>query len=250
MVAWTDHAAAHSRHTQGSAEPLSCKAVPVRHLALLLLALAGQACADASGRFQAFEDRRVALGSDAAQGGQAGAASGGAGGAADACSPPAPGVVRGPALLALETSTSPGLPIMFLGQVETPELDGQTAVKYDYQALDAGDRATLVGEMLTVGPYAIGEDGSFDAPTAKSTLPGSANAILPGLEITSQLTLHGTICGVESFYCGTVTGTVYAPIQGPTTGQFGLTLLGSDGELPARPRYGCDEKALAPELEP
>jgi hypothetical protein len=159
-------------------------------------------------------------------------------------------VVRGLALLALETDTSPGFPILFLGQVETPELASQTAVEYVYRALDASDRATEVGEQLKVGPYAIGDDGQFDAPTDRSKLPGSANAILPGVEIDSQLTLHGTICGVAKFYCGTVTGTVYFPVQGPTSGQFGLTLLQSKDAMPDRPRYGCDEDALAPELEP
>lgn len=216
-----------------------------RLLAVLLALLTLPGCADASGRFQAFEDRRVALG------GEGGAPSaGGAGGADDGCMPPAPGVVRGTALLALETSTALGVPILFQGEVETPELDGKTAVKYSYRALDASDRRTQVGDPLVVGPYAIGEDGRFDAPTDKSTLPGSANAILPGVPITSQLTLHGTICGVASFYCGTVTGTVFSPVQGPTTGQFGLTLLEEDDELPARPRFGCSEDALGPALEP
>jgi hypothetical protein len=218
-----------------------------RSFALILLLVSAPACADARGRFAAFEDRRSALDDQAGQGGE----SAGAGGSGETCAPPAPGVVRGSALLALETSTSPGSPILFVGQVETPELDGKTAVEYIYEALDASDRTTPVGDQLRVGPYAIGDDGSFDAPTGRSTLPGSANAILPGVPIDSELTLHGTICGVATFYCGTVTGTLYSPVQGPTTGQFGLTLLGSADELlPARPRYGCSEAALGPELEP
>ena len=200
-------------------------------------------CADASGRFQEFEDRR-ALGDSSA------GASGSAGGAGDACSPPEPGVVHGLALLALETSAQRGVAILFFGEVETPELDGKTAVKYSYKALDAHDRHTEVGDALEVGPIAIAEDGKFDGETANSTLPGSANAILPGIPITSQLTLHGTICGVSDFYCGTVTGTTTAPVAGPTTGQFGLLLVPSIDDIPARPRFGCAEKALAPELKP
>ncbi len=214
-----------------------------RVLALLGLALLG--CADASGRFQEFEERRGALAGDA---GGAPDGAGGAGGEA-ACKPPAPGIVRGPALLALETSTLPGTAILFFGQVETPELDGATAVKYSYKALDAGDRQTQVGDPLVVGPYAIDADGHFDAPTANSTLPGSANAISPGLDITSQITLHGTICGVSDFYCGTTTGTVSAPFAGATTGHFGLTLLPSLDDIPARPRFGCGNDDLAPELQ-
>jgi hypothetical protein len=121
-------------------------------------------------------------------------------------------------------------------------------VQFNYRALDATDRLTEVGEPLVVGPYAIAEDGRFDAATAESTLPGSANAILPGVPITSQLTLHGSICGVAAFYCGSVTGSVSAPIAGPTTGQFGLTLLNGIEDMPARPRFGCSEDALAPKL--
>lgn len=224
-------------------------------VAVLLLACAAGAtsagCADASGRFQEFEDRRVSLqgNSDQAGANSAGASAAGAGGAENGCGTPAPGVVHGLAVLALETATTPGTAILFFGEVETPELDGATAVKYSYKALDASDRHTEVGEPLLVGPYPIAADGSFDAPTGSSTLPGSANALLPGVAITSELTLHGTICEVSDFYCGTVTGTVTAPIQGPTSGQFGLQLVRSLDDIPARPRFGCAEDALAPALD-
>jgi hypothetical protein len=217
-------------------------------LVALAVALALAGCADASGRFQAFEDRRGALDGQGGTASVAGA-TGSSGSAGElGCVPPAPDVVSGLALLALETSMTPGIAMLFLGQIETPELDGATSVKYSYRALDATDRQTQVGEPLVVGPYPIGEDGSFNAPTGKSTLAGRANPILPGVEIVSDLTLHGTICGVDTFYCGTVTGTVYSPLAGPATGRFGLTLLESAADLPARPRFGCGEKALAPAL--
>jgi hypothetical protein len=211
----------------------------------LLVALALASCADASGRFQAFEERRGGLEGQAGTNPSAGAT--GSGGE-PGCAPPAPDVVSGVALLALETSMAPGIAMLFLGQIETPELDGATSVEYSYKALDATDRRTQVGEPLVVGPYPIGQDGAFNAPTGKSALPGRANPILPGVEIVSDLTLHGTICGVETFYCGTVTGTVYSPLAGPATGQFGLSLLDSAADIPARPRFGCSAKALAPAL--
>lgn len=210
---------------------------------LLLIGCLCASCADAAGRFQQFENRRASL--DDAASGMAGASGAGAG---ENCMPPAPDVVHGPALLALETSGGPGAPILFFGVVETPELDGQTAVKYSYKALDTRDRHTEVGEPLFVGPYPIAEDGTFDAPTAEAELPGEADAILPGVPIISQLTLHGTICGVSDFYCGTVTGTVKSPFAGPTKGQFGLQLVKSLDDIPARPRYGCAEDALAEPL--
>ena len=211
----------------------------------LLVALALVGCADASGRFQAFEERRGALDGQAGRAHVAGA-TGSAG--EPGCAPPAPDVVSGVALLALETSMTPGIAMLFLGQIETPEVDGATSVKYSYKALDATDRQTQVGDPLVVGPYPIGDDGTFNAPTGKSALAGRANPILPGVEIVSDLTLHGTICGVDTFYCGTVTGTVYSPLAGPATGQFGLTLLDSAADMPARPRFGCSPRALAPAL--
>jgi hypothetical protein len=216
-----------------------------RSAAVALAALVGLGCSDARGRFEEFERRR----GDADFGG-AGQASGDGGAAgAKECAPPAPGVVRGPALLALETATTPGKAILFFGEVDTPELEGRTSVVYRYKALDARDRRTELGEPLVVGPYPIGDDGKFDAPTAKAALPGGANALLPGVEIVSELTLHGTICGASEFYCGVVSGHVYEPFDGPATGQFGLLLVDSIDEVPARPRFGCAEDALAPALE-
>jgi hypothetical protein len=139
---------------------------------------------------------------------------------------------------------------MFWGEITTPEHEGHTGVKYVYRPLDALDRRTEVGDELEVGPYAIADDGQFDFHTPLSTLDGRADAILPGVPITSELTLHGTICGVETFYCGDVTGRTTAPFEGPTSGHFGITLLASKDDIPARPRFGCAEDALAPELMP
>jgi hypothetical protein len=203
-----------------------------------LLLLLG--CADAAGRYEAFAARR---------GGGAGGAGAGAPSTSDTCSPPAPGSVEGPALLAIETDALPEAAVLFFGELSTPELDGRTAVMYRYRALDATDRRTELGDELSVGPYAIEPDGSFEAPTPEATLPGAANPILPGVPITSQLTLHGSICEVSSFYCGSVSGRVSSPVQGPARGQFGLTLLDTGTEVPARPRFGCSEDALAEALE-
>lgn len=143
---------------------------------------------------------------------------------------------------------APGVAILFLGELETPEVDGKTGVKFTYRALDAGDRETLVGDELVVGPYAIEDDGAFEAPTPLATIPGAANAILPGVPITSELTLHGTICGVDEFYCGTVSGEVVSPFAGPASGNFGITLLAGGSAIPERPRFGCADDAFAKPL--
>jgi hypothetical protein len=193
------------------------------------------ACSDARGAYEAFGAR-----ADQAEQDDAGTDAG-------PCVPPSPGAISGRALIAVGTSISPGRPILFLGDLETPELDGKTAVTFVYRPLDASDRKTEVGNVLSLGPFGIEDDGSFVAPTGEATLPGEANALLPGVPITSDLTLHGTICGVERFYCGTVTGEASYPVMGPIEGDFGLELVGD--ELPENPRYGCAEEDVALPLE-
>jgi hypothetical protein len=201
----------------------------------LLSCCVSLACSDARGAYEAFGAR-----ADQAERDDAGPDAG-------PCTPPSPGEISGRALIAIGTSISPGRPILFLGDLETPEMDGETAVTFRYRPLDASDRETEVGDVLELGPFIVQSDGSFVAPTGEATLPGEANALLPGVPITSDLTLHGTICGVQTFYCGTVTGEASFPVMGPIEGDFGLELVGD--ELPANPRYGCAEEAVAVPLE-
>lgn len=155
------------------------------------------------------------------------------------CTSPPPGSIDGPALIAVETTLGAGLPILFLGHASTPAIAGAPHVALSYRALDATDRKTTVGDLLTAGPFPIAEDGAFEAELPSDTLAGSANPILPGVPITSQLTLTARICGIQSFYCGTVTGNVTSPVQGTLAGRFGLTMLESKQEIPREPRYGC-----------
>lgn len=205
-------------------------------------------CADARGRFEEFEERRT--NSVRTPSGEAGAAGAEGSGGEPGCMPPEPGVVQGHALLAMDTIALPGTALMFWGELETPPHEGKTGVKYTYRALDALDRRTEVGDELALGPYTVEDDGTFAFLTPLSTIDGRANAILPGVPITSELTLHGTICGVSTFYCGKVSGETTAPFIGPTSGNFGITLLASKDAIPERPRFGCAEDALSPALTP
>ncbi|HEY4105459.1 MAG TPA: hypothetical protein VGM44_16285 [Polyangiaceae bacterium] len=203
-------------------------------LQALLLCAAG--CADARGRFEDFQSRLAQepdSGSDADDGGP--------------CTPPDPNVVGGPALLALDTNLIPGEPVLFLGTIDTPPLDGTTAVHYVYHAVDAEDRHTLVGDALEVGPFAL-TDGLLTALVPESTLDGRANPQLYGTPIDSKMTLSGHICGVKSFYCGTLTGITSGLISGPFSGHFGITLLPSLDAVPAQPRFGCDASDVAAPL--
>jgi hypothetical protein len=211
-----------------------------------MLACAAQVmpgCADARGRFDAFHNRLQATPDASSE-----ASSAGSGGdSTEGCTPPAPGAVAGPALLAIGTSFAAGKPILFLGTIDTPALDGTTAVQFAYRALDALDRSTRVGPALEVGPFAL-VDGVLTAPVPKSTLVGDADPIVYGVPITSEMTLTGQICGVRSFYCGTLTGSTNGYVNGPFTGQFGITLLDGPDAVPARPRFGCGAADIADPL--
>lgn len=177
-----------------------------------------------------------------------------AGGAAGAnnsddgpCVPPAPGVVTGPALLAIDTNLTAGAPILFLGSIDTPAMAGTTAVHFVYHALDSQDRSTRVGDQLEVGPFPL-DQGVLTALVPESTLDGRANPVLYGTPIDSEMTLVGRICGVRAFYCGTLTGSTSGLISGPFTGHFGITLLSGPDAVPDQPRFGCDAQDLAPPL--
>jgi len=208
-------------------------------LALCAAALAG--CADARGRFEDFQNRLQDGGAETGGGAGAGASDGGGvdqtydGGL---CTPPAPGTVSGPALLAVDTSLAAGHPILFLGTIDTPAFDDTTAVHFVYRALDSLDRRTLVGDLLEVGPFPL-HAGQLTAPVPESELNGDANPVLHGAPITSEMTLSGHICGVQAFYCGTVEGRSTGLISGAFTGRFGITLLSDIATIPERPRFGC-----------
>lgn len=211
-----------------------------RITAVLFTGALGAACADASDRYRDFSRRAAETGFD-----------GGASAPDGSCAPPPPGSIEGLALLAVENSFGPGLPVLFFGELRTPELSGKTHVVFDYHPLDASDRRTRLGELLHVGPFAIETDGAFVAAMPKQTLPGAANPLLPGVPITSELELRASICGVAEFYCGTVGGRTESPIRGEVAGQFGLTLLPPGETLPpARPRFGCSSEAVAAPLGP
>jgi hypothetical protein len=205
--------------------------------------LFGVGCADARGRFESFESRARSS-ADSAAGTQ---------GIVDEsydagpCLPPDPNAVTGPALLAFDTNSNAGLPILFLGTIATPALAGTTAVDFVYRALDSQDRTTRVGEELEVGPYPL-ENGVLMARVPETTLDGAANPILHGVPLTSSLTLYGHICGIRRFYCGTLDGQLSGVLSGPVTGHFGITLLTGPDTVPDRPRFGCGATDIAEPL--
>lgn len=223
--------------------PVLSDARPLRPAlrAFVLCVAAIPGCADARGRFEDFQNRLQDGGAGYAGGGDAQPADSGVfdetydGGI---CVPPAPGAVSGPALLAIDTNLAAGHPILFLGTIDTPEVEHTTGVHFVYRALDSLDRTTQVGVVLDVGPFPL-RDGQLTATVPESELAGEANPVLHGAPITSEMTLNGHICGVHDFYCGTVEGRSTGLISGPFSGRFGITLLSDSSVIPERPRFGC-----------
>jgi len=213
-------------------------------LACALSTAAASGCADARGRFEDYQSRvaQSAAGSAPMDAGPLDEAYDGG-----PCTPPSPDLVKGPALLAVDTNFAPGQPTLFLGDIATPALDDTTAVHFVYHALDSLDRSTRVGAELSVGPFPL-YNGELVAKVPESELAGEANPVLHGAPITSEMTLIGHICGVRSFYCGTVQGQSKGLVSGPFSGNFGITLLAGPDAVPERPRFGCGSEDFAPPL--
>lgn len=201
-------------------------------------------CADARGRFEDFQNRSNDVDAEPTPSDSGVLDETYDGGV---CTPPAPGTVSGPALMAVETSLAAGRPILFLGHIDTPEVEGTTAVHFVYRALDSEDRRTRVGEELEVGPFPL-HDGKLVALVPESELAGEANPVLHGAAITSEMTLTGHICGLHRFYCGTLNGQSTGLLTGPFNGRFGITLLGGLDAVPERPRFGCGSDDFAEPL--
>jgi hypothetical protein len=211
---------------------------------VLLAFVSSAGCADARGRFEDFQNR-LSDGGAGAQATDSGVLDQSYDGGP--CTPPAPGTVNGPALLAVDTSLAAGHPILFLGRIDTPEFDHTTAVHFVYRALDSLDRSTRVGAQLEVGPFPL-HDGELLADVPESELDGDANPVLHGAPVTSEMTLSGHICGVQRFYCGTVDGRSTGLVTGPFSGRFGITLLSGPDAVPERPRFGCGPDDFAEPL--
>lgn len=163
--------------------------------------------------------------------------------------PPRPGEGDGPVLLVVSTSLSPRLPVLFKGDVQSVDVDGRTGLTFNLSPLNAFDRTTLVGEPLAEGPFVIGDDGVLVADIPRGITPELANPVTAG-DVDSQVTLTGTVCHVAEpwssgpvdmagQYCGIVSGTLYAPVEGPLTGDFALIRLADIDVIPDPPPYNC-----------
>ena len=212
--------------------------------AVLLLSSTG--CVDPEGSFDDFAERKQRTGG-----------TGGSGGNADSgpCNIPSAGQADGPVLLVVSVATlDASKPVLLGGSITTTEPPRE--VHFNLQPLDAMDRKTAVGAAIQQ-TYPVLDDGALLAALDRTTIDGRANAIAYNSPIDSQVTLDGSVCKLaqpwssgpvtpDNFYCGTLTGHLFAPIDSAIDGTFTLIRLGSAAALPEPPPIDCAGTLASP----
>jgi hypothetical protein len=116
-------------------------------------------------------------------------------------------------------------------------------VSFDLQPLDAHDWHTPVGVPTSGGPFALDQDGLFDAAFATVTVPPEANPI-SGTELVMTPALHLT--ERAPLACGDVTGEVTQPIMLDLSGStFTLQPITDPGNYPT-PLIDCTGEPAPP----
>lgn len=149
--------------------------------------------------------------------------------------------VEGTFLFAMATELGPTKPLVFLTEVTT-EADG---LSFTFQPLAAADRKTPVGDPITVGGYAITEEGTFEADLPVLKVPGLGNPIT-GTDIEADVALEGAVCA--DALCGGFIGKVLKPITydlTPGKNTFYMERVPDGEDPPAQPFLDCDAKKIA-----
>ncbi len=216
--------------------------------ALPVLAMAVSGCTNPEGAFNDFTDRQKALqeaGTDAGAGVDAEVDAG-------SCMPPGPGDLDGQYLFALSAALNPKLPVLFLAHLKSVAYAGSGAagvgLDMTLQSLDAKDRKTPVGAPLVIPTLGLGADGQIASTQLPDiTVDGTANPIQVGLGIVASAALHGQFCGVQDFYCGTVSGNVTKPITIKLDGStYTFEVITDPGSLPTPPLIDCARNPADP----
>jgi hypothetical protein len=201
----------------------------MRTLALALVALCAEGCVDPGKDFEAFRARLPTVVADA----------GGNAGDAATCAVH-PGDIEGQFLLAISVSIAPSKPIVVLTDLTTPAFGGGTGVAFAAQPLSAKDRRTPAGPSIVLGPFAVRDQGRFDAEILGLNVTGAANPVTPGADIVADVVLSGSLCGDRRFFCGTVGGQATKPLTLSLDGStFTLTQVDPASGPPTQPKVDC-----------
>ena len=218
---------------------------PIRKLLALsfpVLMLTG--CPDAEGQYEEFKSRHYEL-YPPGSGGEAGGGAGGAAGSdAGACVAPKPGEIDGDYLFTFAAVLDPTRPVLFLAKVTTADAGGGlTSMTWTIQGLLWSDRKTLVGDPIALPATTLDADGKFEAKLPPLTLVGETNPF-SHTPLQATVTLSGTVCGLDGFYCGTFLGDLVKPIPYDLKGSS-WTLEKVEGGVYTEPPFVTCKKKLA-----
>lgn len=216
----------------------------------LLLALAGLVgCINPQNDYDDFKHRYAADMATSSAGGSTASSSssstGTGGGGGGTCVPKA-GAADGDYFIALSANLSPPNPLLLSAKMTTAEVGGSLEVTLTVQALDAKDRKTKVGEVITFPPAKVAANGAVVFKPGNLTVAGNANPLIYGTAIvTTGVTLTGTFCEPVQFVCGNLDGMISSPIMDDLSmtsmrPQSTWTMVPYDGKsVPAKIYINC-----------
>ncbi len=210
-------------------------------LTLTVALLATVGCADPSGRFDEFGERK----------GRPDAIIDGL----DPCAPASPEDLTGEFLMALgPTPLEQQIPIVFkLLSTAEPSADGGFTMHWSVRPLDYLDRKseiTIDGVLQEVdlGSLEVNATGGMTQQLPSLTITGKANPFT-GRDITAAVKFTGSFCEAKpaptrleapNFYCGTLAGNITSPLVLSLDGSFYTIERIVDGVIPSPVIVGCD----------
>jgi hypothetical protein len=133
-------------------------------------------------------------------------------GGESACIATAEGVA-GTYYFVMRAAVAPDSPIPLLLTL-TPSEDDPLVAELEMQPLLVKDGKTPLGAP-SKGKFVI--DGyRYSVPTFTVTIPGDADAVLPGVDLTVEIDMAGVLCRDAepvTFVCGNVNGKVTVPVE-------------------------------------
>jgi hypothetical protein len=198
-----------------------------RLLACALLCL-GAACADPDGKFDEFVRR---TGTDPEPDAGVPVPDGG-------FVLPTAEQVSGTFLSVVSTNISPKKPVVYLLEVTAVQKGEELELTMVDQPLAAADRMTPVGMKSAARSLRVTAAGSYQEMLTQVVTPAEANPVLPAPTL-ADTTFHGQLAAAETdgadgpvlFWCGTVTGHLYEPLDQDITGTFTISRI-VDGVYP------------------
>jgi hypothetical protein len=181
-------------------------------LCLSVALLGAVGCIDPQGDYNDFKQRYASDLTTSSSGASSSSSSGSGGGGGGSCVPMA-GAVDGDYFIALSANLSPPNPLLLSASLKTAEAGGSLEVTLTVQAIDAKDRKTKVGKVITFPAAKVGSDGSIKFSPGSLTVDGKANPLIYGTDIeTTGVTMSGTFCNPVQFVCGNLDGMITKPI--------------------------------------